>query len=58
MAVLKLSEEIEAFKHAKRQQRVRMLKTLQIKVIREERWNKRNDTQMERAGNDGYFNKG
>lgn len=41
MAVLKLSEEIEVFKHAERQKRVTALKTLQMKVIRGEEWRKR-----------------
>lgn len=54
MAVLKLSEEIEVFKHAERQKRAGTLKTLQMKESRGEKWRKRNDTQMEKTGNDDY----
>lgn len=41
MAVYKSSEEIEVFKHANRQKRVRVL---MMKVIRGVKWRKRNDT--------------
>lgn len=52
MAVLKLSEKIEVFKHAERQKMVGGVKD--ITDGRRERWRKRNDTQMERTGNDDY----